>query len=123
MCCRVDCGEIGAIACSSGVQQGGVKAPSTFCLALRARLKHFREDLEGERVQASAYMGDIYLGPLGAKANTVRDTSSPRRELDDIGNVVNPTKIVALPPKRHAPTAEEVSLLEASTSALLKRKG
>ena len=30
----------------------------------------------------------------------------------DIGTVVNPAKTVALPPKGHAPTAEEISLLE-----------
>ena len=34
------------------------------------------------------------------------------RELDDIRIVANPAKAVALPPKGHALTAEDISLLE-----------
>ena len=35
-----------------------------------------------------------------------------RRELEDIGIVVNPAKTIKLPPEGYAPKAEEVSLLE-----------
>ena len=45
-------------------------------------------------------------------ADTVRAVAFLRRELEDIGVVVNPTKTIALPPKGYAPTAEEISLLE-----------
>ena len=45
-------------------------------------------------------------------ANTVRAFAFLRRELDDIGIVVNPAKTVVLPPKGHAPMTGEISLLE-----------
>ena len=45
-------------------------------------------------------------------ANTIRAFAFLRRELEDIGIVVNTSKTVALLPKGHAPTAEDISLLE-----------
>ena len=57
-------------------------------------------------------MGDVSLGLTGITANTIRAFAFLRRELDDIGIVVNAAKTVALPPKGHAPTMEEISLLE-----------
>ena len=57
-------------------------------------------------------MNDVSLGLMGVTANTVRVFAFVRRELDDIGIVVNPANTVVLPPKGHAPTAEEASLLE-----------
>ena len=63
-------------------------------------------------METFAYMDDISLGLMGITANTVRAFAFLRRELHDIGIVVNPAKTVALPPKGHAPTAEEMSLLE-----------
>ena len=32
------------------------------CLALRPGLKRFREEFEGEGVEASGYMDDVFLG-------------------------------------------------------------
>ncbi|CAN0596235.1 unnamed protein product, partial [Laminaria digitata] len=101
-----------AIACSNGVQQGDPMGPAMFCLALRSGLKRFRQEFEGEGVEAFAYMDDVSLGFMGITANTVRAFAFLRRELDDIGIVVSPVKIVALPPKEHAPTVEKISLLE-----------
>ncbi|CAN0521080.1 unnamed protein product, partial [Laminaria digitata] len=101
-----------AIACSNGVQQGDPMGPAMFCLALRSGLKRFRQEFEGEGVEVFAYMDDVSLGFMGITANTVRAFAFLRRELDDIGIVVSPAKIVALPPKGHAPTAEKISLLE-----------
>ena len=109
---RMDSGETRTITCSSGVQQGDPMGPAMFCLALRPGLKRFREEFEGEGVEAFAYMDDISLGLMGVTANTIRAITFLRRELDDIGIVVNPTKTVVLPPKGHAPTVEEISLLE-----------
>ncbi|CAN0290043.1 unnamed protein product, partial [Laminaria digitata] len=104
--------ETWTIACSSGVQQGDPMGPAMFCLALRPMLKRFRQELEGEGVEAFAYMDDVSLGLMGITANTVRAFAFLRRGLDDIGIVVSPAKTVALPPKGHAPTAEKISLRE-----------
>ncbi|CAN0090495.1 unnamed protein product, partial [Laminaria digitata] len=100
------------IACSSGVQQGDPMGPAMFCLALRPGLKRFRQEFEGEGVEAFAYMDDVSLGLMGITANTVRAIAFLLRKLDDIGIVVSHAKTVALPPKGHAPTAEKISLLE-----------
>ena len=48
---RTDSGETRTIACASGVLQGDPMGPTMFCLALRSRLKHFREHFEGEGVE------------------------------------------------------------------------
>ena len=60
--------------------------PAMFCLALRPRLKRFRQEFEREGVEAFAYMDDISLGLTRITANTVRGLGFDfrRRELDDI---------------------------------------
>ena len=109
---RMDSGETRTIACSSGVLQGDPMGPAMFCLTLRPGQKRFREEFEGGGVDAFAYMDDVSLGLTRITADTVRAFAFLRQELEDIGIVVNPAKTVALPPKGHAPTAEEISLLE-----------
>ena len=109
---RVDSGETRTIACSSGVQQGDPLGPAMFCLALRPGLKRFREEFEREGVETFAYMDDVSLDLMKITVDTVRAFAFLRRELEDIGIVVNPANTIALPPKGYAPTAEEVSLLE-----------
>ena len=106
----MDSGENQTIACSSGVQQGGGMGQAMFCLSLRPGLKRFRE--EGEGVEAFAYIDDVSLGLLRITADKVRALAFLRQELEDTGVVVNPAKTVALPPKGHTMTAEEISLLE-----------
>ncbi|CAN0525003.1 unnamed protein product, partial [Laminaria digitata] len=69
---RMDSGETRTIACSSGVQQGDPMGSSMFCLALRPGLKRFRQEFEGEGVEAFADMSDVSLGLTGTTANTVR---------------------------------------------------
>ena len=69
---RMDSGETGTIACSIGVQKGDPMGPAMLCLALRPRLKRFREEFEGKGVEAFAYMDDVSLGLLGVTVNTVR---------------------------------------------------
>ncbi|CAN0546862.1 unnamed protein product, partial [Laminaria digitata] len=59
---RMDTGETRTIACSSGVQQGDPMGPAMFCLVLRPGLKRFRQEFEGEGVEAFAYMDDVSLG-------------------------------------------------------------
>ena len=60
---------------------GGSHGAGNVCLALRPGLKRFREDLEGEGVEAFAYMDDVSLGLMGVTANTVRAFAFLRREL------------------------------------------
>ena len=97
---RMDSGETRTIACSSGVQQGDPMGPAMFCLALRPALKRFREEFEGEGVEAFAYMGDVSLGLMEVTANTVRAFAFLRQELEDIGIVVDTAKTVSLPSRR-----------------------
>ncbi|CAN0592515.1 unnamed protein product, partial [Laminaria digitata] len=59
---RMDSGETRTIACSSGIQQGDPMGPAMFCLALRPGLKRFRQEFEGEGLEAFAYMDDVSLG-------------------------------------------------------------
>ncbi|CAN0501935.1 unnamed protein product, partial [Laminaria digitata] len=59
---RMDSGETRTTACSSGGQQGDPMGPEMFCLALRPGLIQFRQEFEGERVEAFAYMDDVSLG-------------------------------------------------------------
>ena len=96
---RVDSGKTGTIACSSGVQHGNPMGPAMFWLALRPGLKSFREEFEREGVEAFAYVDDVSLGRMGITGNTVRAFAFLRREIEDIGIVVNPAKTIALPPK------------------------
>ena len=93
---RMDSGETKTIACSYGVQQGGPMGPAMFCLALRPGLKRFRQEFETEEVEAFAYMDDVFLGLTEVTANTIRAFAFLRRELNDIGLVVNAAKTVAL---------------------------
>ncbi|CAN0560206.1 unnamed protein product, partial [Laminaria digitata] len=82
-----------------GPARGDPMGPAMFCLALRPGLKRFRQEFEGEGVETFAYMDDVSLGLTGITANTVRAFTFLRRELDDIGIVVDAAKTVALPPK------------------------
>ena len=97
--------------------------PAMSCLALRPGLKRFREECEREGVEAVAYMDDVSLGLMGMTANTIRAFTSLRRELENIGIVVNTSKTVDLPPKGHARTMEEISLLEIVDVRVAERTG
>ena len=63
-------------------------------------------------MEAFAYMGNVCLALTGITVNTVKAFAFLRRELDDVGVVVNAAKTVAQPPKERAPTADEILLLE-----------
>ena len=49
---------------------------------------------------------------IGVTAKTIRTIALLRREMGDTGIVANPANNVAIPPKGHAPTAEEILLRE-----------
>ena len=63
-------------------------------------------------MEAFADMDDDSLGLMGITANTIRVFAFLRRELEGVSIVVNTSKTMALPPKGHGRTAEEISLLE-----------
>ena len=83
-------------------------------------MKRFREEFEGGGVEAFAYIDDA---PLGLMTNKVRAFSFLRRELEDTSFVVNTAKTAAIPPKWHASTAEEFSLLESVGFCMLGEGG
>lgn len=58
--------------------------PVMFFLALWSGMKHFREELDGERVEAFACMDDNLLGRREVTINTVRAIPSPLCELGGI---------------------------------------
>ena len=74
--------------------------------------KRFREEFEREGVYTFVYIDDGSLRLTGITANTIKAVAFLRRNSEDISVVANTSKSVALPPKGHAPTAEEISLLQ-----------
>ena len=109
---RTDSGEARRVTRSNGVQLRDPMGPAMFCLGLRPELKRFREEVEREGEEAFAYVDDVFLDLMRITANTIRAFALLRQELEDIGIVVNASKTVSLPPKGHASTAEDISLLE-----------
>lgn len=66
-----------------------------FSSALRPALKGFREEFDGEEVEAFAPMDDVSLGLMGVAANMIRAATFLWRGLDDTGIVTNTAKTVA----------------------------
>ncbi|CAN0328772.1 unnamed protein product, partial [Scytosiphon promiscuus] len=108
---QMDSGERRKIECSSGVQQGDAMGPALFCMPLLPVLKRVREEFEPRGVEAFAYLDDISIGMSEITPNTVRVVPFLQHELCEIGIAINPSKTVALPPKGHVPTSEEIALL------------
>ena len=74
-------------------------------------------------MEAFVCMDDVSLGLTGITANTIRAFVFLRQELENIGIVVNTSKTVDLPPKGHARTMEEISLLEIVDVRVAERTG
>ena len=55
--------------------------------------------------------------------DTVEVVPCLQRELSNIGIPINPSKTVAVPPKRHVPTPEQIALLEGSGVSIAERGG
>lgn len=71
--------------------RGGPVGPEILWLVLRPGLKCLRYEIEGKGMDAFAYMDNISLSLMVATtANTVRGFTLLRRDLNDIGMVVNP---------------------------------
>ena len=63
-------------------------------------------------MEAFACMDDVSLGLVEDTANSARALAFLRRELEDIGTVVNTAKTVPLPPKGTSRRRRKFSLLE-----------
>ena len=116
-------GERRRIECSSGVQPGDAMGPALLCVPLLRMLERIREGFEPLGVEALAYLDDISIGTSEITPDTVRVVPFLQHELCEIGIAMNLSKKVALPPKGHVPTPEEIALLGASVFALQKGGG
>ena len=74
-------------------------------------LKRIREEFEPRGFGAFAYFDDISIGMSEITPDTVRVVPFLQHDLCEIGIAKNPSKTVALPPKGHVPTPEEIALL------------
>ena len=111
------------IACSSGVQQGDAMGPALFCMPLLPVLKRTRAEFGLRGVEAFAYLDDISIGMMEITPDTVEVVPFLQRELSNIGIAINPSKTIALPPKGHVPTPEQIALLEGIGVSIAERGG
>ena len=114
-------GERRKIDCSSGVQQGDAMGPALFCMPLLPVLKRTRAEFEPRGVEAFAYLDDSSIGMMEITPDTVEVVL--QRELSNIGIAINPSKTVALPPKGHVPTPEQIALLQGIGVSIAERGG
>ena len=107
---QTDSGERTKLECSRGVQQGDAKGPALLCLPLRPVLTRVREEYESQWVQAYAYLDEIAITAHEIPPGTVGVVPFLERELTTRGINLNSGETVALVPKGHVPTPEEISL-------------
>ena len=120
---HMESGERRKIDCSSGVQQGDVMGPELFCMLLLPVLKRTWAEFEPRGVEAFAYLDYISIGMMEITPDTVEVLPFLQRELSNIGIAINPSKTVALPPKGHVPTPEQIALLEGIGVSIVDRGG
>ena len=97
--------------------------PALFCMPILPVLKRTRAEFEPGGVDAFAYLDDISIGMMEITPDTVKVVPFLQRELSDIGIAINPSKTVALPPKGHVPTPEQIVLLEGIGVSIAERGG
>ena len=85
--------------------------PALFCLPLRPVLTKVREEYESQGVGAYTYLDDITIAADATSPETVGVVPFLERELAARGINLNRGKTVALAPKGHVPTPEDISLL------------
>ena len=120
---QMESGERRKINCSSGVPQGDAMGPALFCMPLLPVLKRTRAKFELRGVEAFAYLDDISIGMMEMIPDTVEVVPFLQRELSNIGIAINPSKTVALPPKGHVPTPEQIAVLEGIGVGIAERGG
>ena len=109
------------IDCSSGVQQGNAMEPTLFCMPLLPVLKRTRAEFELRGIEVFAYLDDISIGMMEITPDTVAVVPFLQRELSNIGIAINPSKTVALFPKGHVPTPEQIVLVEGIGVSIAER--
>ena len=67
-------------------------------------------------------MGDVSPGFMGITSNTIRAFDFLRREWKRSASWSNTSKTVAPPPKGHAPTAKNISLLESGDARVAEKE-
>ena len=82
-----------------------------FCLPLRLVLTIVREEYETQGTETYAYLDDITITADEISLGTVGVVPFLERELTAKDIHLTPGKTVALAPKGHVPTPEEISLL------------
>ena len=97
--------------------------PALFCMPLLPVLKRTRVEFEPRGVEAFAYLDDISIGIMEITPDTVEVVLFLQRELFNIGIAINPSNTVALPPKGHVPTPEQIALLEGIGVSIAERGG
>ena len=97
--------------------------PAFFCMPPLPVLKRTRAEFKARVVEAFAYLDDISIGMVQITPDTVGVVPFLMRELSNIGSAINPSKTVALPPKGHVPTPEQIALLEGSGVTIAERGG
>ena len=120
---RMESGERRKIDRSSGIQQGDAMGSMLFCMSLLPVLKRTRAEFETRGVEAFAYLDDISIGMMEFTPDPVEVVPFPQRELSNIGIAINPGKTVAMPPKGHVPTPEQIALLEGTGASIAERGG
>ena len=98
---QMDSGERINLECSRGVQHGDAMGPALICLPLRPVPTKVREE----------YLDDITIAADDILPGTVGVMPFLERELTARGINLNPGNTVALTPKKHVPTPEDISLL------------
>ena len=79
--------------------------------------------VEPKGVEAFAYLDDVIIGMVGVTSDTVDVVPFLQRELASIGIAMNPSITVALPPKGHVPSLEEIALPESVHVRIAERGG
>ena len=74
--------------------------PALFCMPLLPVLKRTRPEFEPKSVEPFAYLDDISIGMMEITPDSVEVVPFLQRELSNIGIAINPSKTVALRPRR-----------------------
>ena len=70
-----------------------------------------RAEFQLRGIEAFAYLDGISIGMIEITPDTVEVVPALlQRELSNISTAINPSKTVALPPKGHSPTPEQIAL-------------
>ena len=108
---QMDTGERTKLECARGVQQRDAMGSALFCLPLWPVLTRVWGEHESQGVESYAYPDDITIATDEISPGTVEVVPFLDKELTARGIHLDTCKTVALAPKGHVPTPEEISIL------------